>query len=465
MNRALWLVLFALPSAALAQETIALVGARVLPGDGPAIDEATVVVRGDRIVGVTPRGAPPAGARVIDCAGTVITPGFVGTQTAIGLVEIDLEPSTADQAPEGESADPIRASFAAADGYNPLSTLVPVARLAGVTSVVSTPTGGLVSGTSAWFDLAGRTPAEALVEATTALHVDLSDSGVAAGGGARPAAIARLREALEDARLYRQNRAAYPRRGVRELSLSPLDLERLAQALDGRIPVVVSVSRASDILRVIELAREYRLRLVLAGAEEGWQVARQIAAADVPVIVQPLTNLPSALSTLHSRYDNAALLHRAGVRLVITSSGPHDLRNLRQEAGNAVAHGLPAEAALRALTVEPARVFGLGDRYGAIAPGRVANLVVWTGDPFELTTWARQVLIRGREIPMRSRQTMLFERYRRLESVPRGQRGLPRVRAREDGSGRRGKEASPVERGASPPIVGARVSRSPRRRR
>ncbi|MCZ7687112.1 MAG: amidohydrolase family protein [Sandaracinaceae bacterium] len=433
MKRALLALLLALaPAPALAQETIALVGGRVLPGDGAPIEAATVVVRGDRIVGVTPGGAPPAGARVIDCAGAVITPGFIGTQTAIGLVEIDLERSTSDRAPEGEDADPIRASFGAIDGYNPASTLIPVARVAGVTSVVSTPSGGLVSGTSAIFDLLGATAADALVDDTSGLHVDLSDSGIAAGGGARSAAIGRLREALEDARLYRQQRAAFQRRGVRELSISPLDLERLSAALAGDFPVVVHVSRASDILRIIELARTYRLRLVLAGAEEGGASPRRSPRPTCPVIVQPLTNLPSGLATLHSRYDNAALLHRAGVRLVLTSGGPHDLRNLRQEAGNAVAAGLPADAALRALTAEPARVFGMGDRYGTIAPGRVANLVVWTGDPFELTTWARHVLIRGREVPMRSRQTLLFERYRRLESVPRGQRGLPRVEPREE---------------------------------
>ncbi len=434
MTRALALLVLLAPSIASAQpqETLALVHGRVLPGDGPAIDDATIVVRADRIVSVSPGGAAPAGARVIDCAGAVVTPGFVGTQTSIGLVEIDLEPSTSDRGPEGADADAIRASFGAVDGYNPSSTLVPVARIAGVTTVVSTPSGGLVSGTSAIFDLLGATPAEALVDDTAALHVDLSDSGVAAAGGARSSAIGRLREALEDARLYRQQRAAFQRRGVRELSISPLDLERLSAALAGDFPVVVQVSRASDILRVIELARSYRLRLVLAGAEEGWRVAPQIAAAEVPVIVQPLTNLPSALSTLHSRYDNAALMHRAGVRLVITTSGAHDLRNHRQEAGNAVAAGLPADAALRALTAEPARVFGLADRYGTIAPGRVANLVVWTGDPFELTTWAREVFIRGRAVPMQSRQRLLFERYRRLESVPRGQRGLPRVREPRD---------------------------------
>ncbi|HJL17244.1 MAG TPA: amidohydrolase family protein [Sandaracinaceae bacterium LLY-WYZ-13_1] len=407
-------------------QTIAIVHGTLWPGDGDPVANATVVVRDGRVVSVTPGGAPPAGARVIDAGDGVITPGFVGTQTALGLVEISLEPSTVDEAPQEDDPDPVRASFSAADGYNPTSTLVPVARRGGVTSVVSTPRGGLVSGTSAWMDLAGGTLDEVMAEEATALHVNLDDGGVEAAGGARPSALGRLREALDDARLYRQRRASYDRRGLRELSLSRLDLERLAQALAGDLPVVVRVARSHDILRVLSLASDYGIDLVLAGAEEGWMVAQQIADADVPVIVQPMTNLPSQFSRLHSRYDNAARLEQAGVRVVLSTGGAHGVRNLRQEAGNAIATGLSREAALRGLTVEPARVFGLDDRYGTVAPGRVANLVIWTGDPFEVTTWARGVLVRGRDVPLASRQTLLFERYRDLERVPRGQRGLPR---------------------------------------
>lgn len=422
------LLLLAAPTAwAQEPETIALTGATVLPGEGDPIEDATVVIRDGEIVSVG-TGAAPSGARVIDCAGTTITPGFVGTQTELGLVEIGLEPSTADQAPEGDDADPVRASFAAVDGYNPTSTLIPVARRWGVTSVVSTPSGGVVSGTSAWMDLAGATLDDVLVEESAGLHASLSDGAVTASGGARSTALNLLREAFEDARLFQQRGAqTYDRRGLRELSVSRLDLQRLASAIDGDYPVVIHASRSSDILRVIALANDYGLRLVLAGAEEGWMVAAQLAAADVPVIVQPLTNLPGSFAHLHARYDNAAILDRAGVRVVIATDGAHGQRNLRQEAGNAIASGLPRDVALRALTVEPARVFGVDDRYGTIAPGRVANLVVWTGDPFELTTWARHVFVRGREIPTRSRQTLLFERYRDLSTVPRGQRGLPRA--------------------------------------
>ena len=427
-----------LASPAIAQDAaplIAVVNATVHPGDGPPVENATVVVRGGRVVSVSANGPVPAGATRIDAGGGVVTPGFVATQAPLGLVEISLEPETLDLAPESETADAVRAAFSAADGLNPRSTLIPVARMDGVTSALSTPVAGLVSGTSAWIDLAAEPQAaDLIVRERAAMHVNLDDSGVAAAGGAMPSALMRLREVLEDARLYGRQRAAYDRRALREMDTSRLDLERLQDVLAGRIPVVVCVSRASDILRVLELSREYRLRLVLAGAEEAWRVADRVAAADVPVIVQPMTNLPSSFTRLGARFDNAAILARAGVRVVITTDGAHDLRNLRQEAGNAVAHGLPADVALRALTLEPARVFGLDADYGTIAPGKVANLVVWNGDPFETTTWATHVIVRGRELPVRSRQTDLLDRYRSLDAIPRGTPGLvpPREFTRVD---------------------------------
>jgi imidazolonepropionase-like amidohydrolase len=411
------------PRARAAETTIAITHAVVRPGNAAAIADGTIVIRGERIVAVGAGLAVPAGATVIDASGMVVTPGLVATMTTLGLHEIELEDSTGDAMLEGESADEdaIRAAFSAADGYNPLSTLIPVARLGGVTSALSVPEGGLVPGTSAWVDLAGRAPADAIVREVVALHVSLNDEGVAAAGGARPSAIVRLRELLDDARLYARQRAAFDRRQFRETGdVSRLDLERVVSALAGTIPVVVKVSRASDILRTIALAEEYGLRLVISGAEEGWMVAAEIAAADVPVIVQAMSNLPTRFSTLHARYDNAALLARAGARVILHSPGAWDVRNLRQEAGNAVAVGMDADAALAAITSVPAEVFGMGTDYGVIAPGRLASLAIWSGDPFETTTSLRRVLVRGRELPLRSRQTLLFERYRSLGTVSRG---------------------------------------------
>lgn len=401
---------------------IVITNGTLRPGNGPAIESATVIVRGDRVEAAGAGLAVPAGATVIDAQGGVITPGLVSTMTAIGLEEIELERASRDTGPEGDDADPIRAAFSAADGFNPLSSLLAVARLGGITSAMSVPEGGLVPGTSAWIDLVGPSAAlrtDAVLQPALALHVSLNDEGIDAAGGARSAAILRLRELLDDAQLYARQRAAFDRGDFRDTDVSRLDLERVGEALAGRLPVVVKASRASDILRVIELGRQYGLRVVIAGAEEGWMVAAELAAANVPVIVQAMTNLPERFSRLHARYDNPALLARAGVRVILTSPGAWDVRNLRQEAGNAVAWGMDPDAALAAITSVPADVFGMRE-HGVIAAGRRANLVVWDADPFETTSAPTHVIVAGRDLPLRSRQTLLLERYRSLDRVPRG---------------------------------------------
>ncbi|MFO0681403.1 MAG: amidohydrolase family protein [Sandaracinus sp.] len=433
------LAALAFPSLALAQPaahhgtgiarsietSLAIQHGRLRLGDGHDVEDATIVVRGERVVSVAAGGAVPAGMTTIDATGMTVTAGFVSLMTPIGLGEIELEESSMDIAEEGDHADAIRAAFSAADAFNPYSTLIPVARLGGVTTALSVPEGGLVPGTSAWVDLASRVPSDVIHDDTAALHVSFDDGGFSAAHGARSTAITALRELLDDARLYARSRAQYDRGQFRTPSssvgdVSRLDLERVAAALAGEMPVVVRTARASDILRVLALADEYDLTVVLSGAEEGWMVAQEIAAAHVPVIVEPLANLPSRFSALHTRYDNAALLAMAGVDVMIMSPGAWDVHNVRQEAGNAVANGMEWDAALRAVTSLPARVFGMDEDYGTVAAGKLANLVVWSGDPFELTTAVRHVVIRGHDVPLTSRQTDLFERYRSLESVPRG---------------------------------------------
>jgi imidazolonepropionase-like amidohydrolase len=185
------------------------------------------------------------------------------------------------------------------------------------------------------------------------------------------------------------------------------------------------VSRAADILRLLQLSRAYALRLVLSGAEEAWMVAAEIAAAEIPVIIDPTENLPSSFSSLHSSRDNARRLHEAGVLVGFSTFDAHMAHNLRQLAGNAMAHGLPRAAALAALTSVPARCFGMSRDYGELTPGRVANFSIWTGDPFELGSWAESVVVHGLPASLRTRQSLLFERYRDLQAVPRGRLSPP----------------------------------------
>jgi imidazolonepropionase-like amidohydrolase len=252
-----------------------------------------------------------------------------------------------------------------------------------------------------------------------ALHANISEIPDAT----RPLGFSRLRDALQSARLYSRSPDAYDRGQTRQLDLSVSDLDRLSRVFGVGMPLVVRVSRGADILRVLPLAKGYALRLILSGVEEGWTVAPQIAAARVPVIVDPTRNMPASFSMIQARRENAALLSAAGVNVILSSFDAYGAHNLRQLAGNAVAVGMAPKAALRALSLEPATAFGMAQNYGLLAPGKVANFSVWNGDPFELASWATEVVVRGASTGLRTRQDELFDRYRDLSSVPRGQAG------------------------------------------
>jgi len=226
----------------------------------------------------------------------------------------------------------------------------------------------------------------------------------------------RLRELLDDVRQYARRRPEFERNQMRKVAASRLDLEALIPVVEGKLPLVVEAHRASDLQALLRFAREQKIRLVVSGAQEGWMVAAELAAARVPVIVSALPDLPRTFETLGSRLENAALLAKAGVRVAISpreGDGPFS-RTLRLEAGNAVAHGLPWEAALAAITRVPAEIFEVDGTLGTLAAGHAADLVVWSGDPFEPLTRPRHVILRGQDLPLRSRQTELRDRYRDL---------------------------------------------------
>jgi imidazolonepropionase-like amidohydrolase len=396
--------------ALLLAQTIAITGGTVFPVSGPKLERATVLIRDGTIVAVGPAVAVPPDAVRVDATGKWVTPGFIDGGGQMGLVEIGAVPGTREAALQG---DTIAAAFNVAEGINPASTLIPVTRIEGITTALAVPSGNLISGQAVLIDLAGATIEEMLVKSPAGMVVDFSESGKAEAGGSRAAVAERLRRVFRDALEYERRKADFGRAQMRPLSASAADLEALLPVLHGEEPLLAYANRRSDIETALRLAREFRLRLIVAGAQEGWEVAGELAAARVPVLVEPLDNIPS-YDALGVRYENAALLARAGVTVALMETDTHNARNLRQQAGNAVAYGLPWEAALRAVTLAPAEIFGVAERYGSLAPGKVANVVVWSGDPFEFTTAVEHVFIRGAEIPLRSRQTELFERYRTL---------------------------------------------------
>ena len=396
--------------ALLLAQTIAITGGTVYPVSGPKVANATVLIRDGKIVAVGAGVTTPSGATRIDATGKWVTPGLIDGAGQLGLVEIGAVPGTREGFLRG---DTIAAAFNVAEGLNPASMLIPVTRIEGVTTALATPLGNLVAGQAVLIDLAGNTIEEMLVKTPVGIVADLSESGKSEAGGSRAGVADRLRRAFRDALLYERRRADFNRAQMPPLPESPPDLEALLPMLHGQEALIANANRRSDIETALRLAREFKLKLVLAGAQEAWQIAAELARADVPVLVEPLDNIPS-YDALGVRYENAGLLAKAGVKIALLETDTHNSRNLRQEAGNAVAYGMSWEQALRAVTLSPAEIFGVADRYGSLEAGKVANVVVWSGDPFEFTTGVEHVLIRGKEIPLKSRQTELLERYRKL---------------------------------------------------
>jgi imidazolonepropionase-like amidohydrolase len=402
-------------SAANAQ-TVAIVGGRVHTMTGAPIENGTVLIRDGRIVEVGASVAIPTDVRRIDASGKWVTPGLINASTQLGLVEIGLEGSTRDVSARGTNA--IAASFTVWDGFNPASVLLAPARAEGITTVVVAPSGGLVAGQAAALDLVEGSLSDMMIRAPVGMIAQISNN--LATVGARAEAIVRLKELLEDTRAYARRRAEFERAATRDFAAGRMDLEAMIPVIEGRLPLIVGANRASDIEAVLKLARDHNIRVIIGGGAEAWLVADKLAVARVPVFTGAMNNIPGSFSTLGSQQESAAILRRAGVEVIlIGDSGVSDaetfnVRNIKQEAGNAVTYGVSWDDALRAVTIVPARVLGIADRYGSLEAGKVANVVVWTGDPFEFSTRAEHVLVRGREITTPSRQQLLEQRYRTL---------------------------------------------------
>ena len=392
----------------------AIVNGTVRTAVEPAIERGTVLIRGGRITAVGRDVSVPAGATVIDAAGKVVTPGFIESNTSLGIVEISLSAEgTADQ----NSTDPgLGAAFNVVDAFNPFSTAIPVARVDGITRALVVPggTGHLLLGQAAVFDLLGEQVPASVTRTPAAMIAAIGEAGAGVTGGSRASAILRLRELLQDAADFHRNRAAWNTGQRRDYARGRLDLEALRPVVLGELPLAVSANRASDLLAALRLADEFNLKLILVGAAEGWKVAREIAAAKVPVIIKPLTNIPS-FDALGATLENAARLHRSGVAVALSSFETHRAHTLRQEAGNAVSHGLDRDAALRAVTLAPAQIWGIAGTTGSLEAGKDADVVIWSGDPFELTTSAERVFIKGREVPKETRQSELLKKYRTID--------------------------------------------------
>ncbi len=413
----------------VAGETVALTGGRLLTVSGASLERGTLVMSGGRIVALGRDVVPPAGARVIDVAGKTVYPGLIDGLTTLGLVEISSVPGSVDTS-EVEEISPQAQAWLAT---NPHSALIPVARANGVTTALCAPEDRLIAGQSALLRLAGDTP-EALARVRrAALHVTWPSgrrSSESAGSGEPPEPkgfearekerlAAQAKEVRRLANLLADARAHAAARDARSAATAPdVALEALAPAALGRMPVIVRAEREDDIRAAVAFAQEQNLKLIIAGGLEAWRCAELLRQHDVPVLLDVLRLPRREADSYDAAFANPAALQRAGVRFAIVSNDSHGSRNLPYQAAMARAFGLPAEAALRAITLSPAEIFGVAGRLGSLEVGKEADVVVADGDPMDARSDVAHVFIGGREQPLDTRHTRLYDAFKDRQ-VPR----------------------------------------------
>jgi imidazolonepropionase-like amidohydrolase len=407
-----------LAAPATAQD-IAITNAKLVIGDGSApIDGGTVVVRGGKVVAAGAGVAVPAGIERVDAGGRWVTPGIVAAFSRVGLVEVDAVGGTNDRnAPRTRFS----AGLDIAPALNPMGSPVAVNRAAGVTRAIVAPGGSsnLFAGQGAVVDLADDMD---MVTKPRALQfVAFGEDGSAKAGGSRAATFLLFREQLLAARSYARNPASLAEWG-NDAMIQRADADALVQVINGTTPLFVRVDRAADIINVLKLRQEFpALKLVLVGVTEGWMVARELAAAKVPVLVSPLTDLPSSFEHLGATQSNAGRLKGAGVDVsvgVFDDDDAHKMGYATQYAGNLVgltrvpgASGMTWDQAFASISSAPARAVGMDASIGSLRPGRVGDVVVWDNDPLELGSRPTAIWIDGKAQSLTTRQDRLRDRY------------------------------------------------------
>lgn len=375
-----------------------------------SLEHSDVLIQGGVIRAVGPGLSAPAGVAVVEAAGKPLTPALFGGITDIGIEEVSGESATVDSTLKLEG-QPLRPEFDVTLAFNPDSVLIPVARLDGIgfTMLGANTGGGFIAGQGGVMRLDGS----ADPVGPQALFIRLGASGAELTGNSRAAQWMLLEQMVSEAR------GRVPADSPHAL-LTPAGRATLARYLAGQGRIVVQVDRAADIRQLLRWAAREKVKIAIAGGAEAWRLASQLAQAGVPVFVDGLGNLPTSFDQLGATLQNAARLQAAGVPVSFAQrdDASHNARKMRQLAGNAVANGLPWGDGLAGLTRVPAQALGVGDRLGTIEPGKLADLVLWEGDPLDVGHYAEQVWLGGRAMPMRSRQTDLRDRYLQRNAQP-----------------------------------------------
>lgn len=406
-------------AARAAAQDVVITNARLVIGDGtPAIEGGTVVVRAGRVVAAGRSVSVPAGVPSVDAGGRFVSPGIFAGFTRLGLVEVDGVSSTDDSSASGS---PFNAAIDVMPAVNPRAVAIALNRSEGVTRAVVAPgtVGSIFAGQGAVIDLANDM--DAVTRPRAFQFMIYGEPGARAAGGSRAAAVASLRNVLFEVAAYARNPASFADRG-KEALLTRADAAALVPVIEGRVPLLVHVERASDMLTLIDLKSEMpRVRMVFVGATEGWTVARQIAAARVPVIATALADLPNGFDQLAATQSNIGRLKAAGVLVgigMINDEDTRQARHVKQYAGNLVAltrvpgaSGVSWDEAFASIAARPAEAIGMGDEFGSLRAGRRGDVVIWDGDPLEIGSMPMQVWIDGVEQPLENRQTRLRDRY------------------------------------------------------
>ncbi len=393
-------------------DNYAIVGGKIhtMTSQG-TIEGGSVLVSNGRIESISQNTTIPEGYQLIDATGKVVTPGFIGALTSLGLVEVSSSSGVVDASIEKTPVSNTGAALDVQYAINPDSSLLAITRLEGMTSAATAINSShyLFGGLGAVIQLSGQTP---LLKSSAFMTIDVGGEGAEHTGGSRAALWVMLDKVLEEASTASQSLSAEkPWYGLN----SRLDVEALKRVLSGDVPLLMRADRAADIRQVIAFKdRHPSVNVVLVHGVEAWRVADELAKASIPVVIDPEYNLPGGFDQMGATLSNAARLHKAGVKVAI-GMDTHNIRLAAQHAGNAVANGLPHHAGLESLTSVPAEIFGLNDKVGSLKAGNAADIVIWSGDPLEVTEAAEAVFINGEPVKLESRQTRLRDRYLSLE--------------------------------------------------
>jgi imidazolonepropionase-like amidohydrolase len=403
-------------------QAIVLKGGKLLTITHGVIPNGVLVMEGGKITAVGPASTQiPAGAKVIDVTGMTVYPGLIDSETTLGLTEISADQSTNDMV---EPSDEIMPHMHVYDAFHAESELIPVTRMNGITNAIVAPAErDTLPGQDSFIQLYGRDAQEMVTIKDIAMPLNFSGQQRRAGGAeatgrvyptTRMGMAAQLRQAFLDAQDYGRKLSDYERRkgekGVTEPKRD-LKLEALLPYLEGKKTVVLASDEASDLLTAVNLAKEFKLKFVLNHVAHTEAVLNTIAALKTPVIVGPIYEQPHADYRYDEVYRLPAELHQRGIKIAFASYDSHNARNLPYAAGFAVGYGLPWEEAMKAVTINPAEIWGVADRLGSLDVGKQANVVVANGDPLDVRTDVKRVFIAGDEVPMRSRQTELRDEY------------------------------------------------------